>query len=546
MTATSVFDASRLSREGGGPPGEKEDVMRARFWRRAAILPAAALSVVTVVPHASAAAPFFTSEPAMLTLDPTVPAGSTVLPIISVGDQVGGFTFEGIPDGIGAMPGTGGNAEVFVNHEQSRVPFAGSADFDWASVSHLTLASSGGVLAGSEPLPDSAGFQRFCSSTMAGPNEGLSSYLYLTGEEAPEAVEVPAGAPYGPDPAYAPDDLRQSGYAVVLDPVTGDFTQVAGMGRINHENAMILPGSWDKIAVLSGDDTFSAPSSQLYEYLADDEGSIWADEGHLLAFRVTDKNGVSVDAGDPFNDANDYSDISTGDHFKGRFIRVPAAIAKGLTTRPPQDALERWSNNHNVFQFIRVEDTAYDPDVGPGERPVMYLSDTGSSSALVDEGPGGTGRLRARDPLVDPSGPFGNGRVFKMEFAPQNPRRVVDFSIVLDGNAPTSPISPALKNPDNLGISANSLMVQEDISSGTASRVLRYDLSTGVWSVVAAVTTVGWESSGIVDASAFYGPGTWLLDVQAHSIFVEGPTLVDGINYKTEGGQLILLTVPGT
>ena len=52
---------------------------------------------------------------------------------------MGDFFFEGIPDGLGAMPGSDGTVEVFVNHEQSRVPFAGFADFDWSSVSHLTL-----------------------------------------------------------------------------------------------------------------------------------------------------------------------------------------------------------------------------------------------------------------------------------------------------------------------------------------------------------------------------------------------------------------------
>jgi hypothetical protein len=514
--------------------------MRARFWRRAAILPVAALSVATVAPHASADAPFFTSTPAMLTLDASVPAGTTVRPIISVGDTVGGFTFEGIPDGIGAMPGSGGNTEVFVNHEQSRVPFAGSADFDWSSVSHLTLAPSGGVLVGSEPLPDSAGFQRFCSSTMAGPAEGLSSYLYLTGEEAPEAIPVPPGAPYGPDPAYAPENLRQSGYAVVLDPATGEYTQVAGMGRHNHENSMVLPGAWDKIAVISGDDTFTAPSSQLYLYLADDEDAIWADQGNLLAFRVTHKNGVRVAPGNAFNGANDYGDVASGDHLQGRFIRVPAAIARGTTAVPPQDALELWSNRNNVFQFIRVEDTAYDPDVPLGQNPVMYFSDTGSSSAVPDPT---TGRLTAGT-----GGTFGSGRIFKMKFAKHDPRRVVDFSIVLDGNAATNPLAPApaMRNPDNLGISSDSLMIQEDISSAFETRILRYDLNSGTVSVVGRVNTTGWESSGIVDASEFYGDGAWLLDVQAHSIFVEGPTLIDGINYKTEGGQLILLTVPGS
>ena len=88
-------------------------------------------------------------------------------------------------------------------------------------------------------------------------------------------------------------------------------------------------------------------------------------------------------------------------------------------------------------------------------------------------------------------------------------------------------------------------MVQEDTTS-QVSRILRYDLGTGAWSVVATVNNQQWESTGIVDASDFYGPGTWLLNVQAHSINVEGPTVIDGISYKTEGGQLILLTLPGS
>ncbi|MGH2680566.1 MAG: alkaline phosphatase PhoX [Actinomycetota bacterium] len=511
--------------------------MRARVWRRAAILPAAALSLLTATPSASAEDPFLTSEPLMITL--TDPTTSDALPIISVGDQIGDFDFEGIPDGIGAMPGAEGTVEAFVTHEQSTVPFQGLADFESASVSHLTLDVTGGVVDASVSLPPEAGFHRFCSATMAGPAEGLSSFLFLTGEEANEAVEVPAGATFGPDPAYAPDNLRQAGYAVILDPVTGDFTHVAGMGRHNHENAMVLPGGWDKIAVISGDDTFSAPSSQLYLYLADDEEAIWADEGRLLAFRVTHKNGVRVRPGDAFNEANDYGDITGEDRLSGRFIRVPAPIARGLTSLPPQEALERWSNRHNVFQFIRVEDTAYDPNVGPGENPVMYLADTGSSSAVPDPA---TGRLTSGT-----GGVFGNGRIFRMEFAKNDPRRVRELSIVLDGNAATNPLAPdpAMKNPDNLGISANSLMIQEDVSSGFESRILRYDLDAETLSVVGHVNTIGWESSGIVDASAFFGDGAWLLDVQAHSLLVDQEPAGD-VTLKREGGQLILLRVPGS
>jgi hypothetical protein len=397
------------------------------------------------------------------------------------------------------------------------------------------------VTAGSVPIPDSAGFQRFCSATMAGPDQGLSSYVFLTGEEAPERVAVPAGAPYGSDPAYAPDNDRQSGYSVALDPVSGDFTQVAGMGRHNHENEMVLPGDWDQIAIISGDDTFTppAPASQLYLYLANDESEIFADEGTLWAFRATERNGTKVDAANPLNDANDYSDIGLNDHFKGRFIRVPEKIAKGLTSAEPQTALENWSNANNVFQFIRIEDSGYDPRVGPGENPVMYFSDTGNGNVIESST---TGQLTAG------AGPFNRGRVFRMEFAPDNPRKVVDLSILIDGNFSTNPFAgDRLRAPDNIGMSDHSLMLQEDTTS-QVSRVLRYDLDTGQWSMVAAVNNQQWESSGIVDASDFYGPGNWLLDVQAHSIFV-GPTdttTTPGVTYKTEGGQLLLLTLPGS
>ena len=41
-----------------------------------------------------------------------------------------------------------------------------------------------------------------------------------------------------------------------------------------------------------------------------------------------------------------------------------------------------------------------------------------------------------------------------------------------------------------------------------------------------------WESSGILDASKYFGDGSWLVDVQAHTI--------------DEGGQLLLLKIPGS
>jgi hypothetical protein len=64
----------------------------------------------------------------------------------------------------------------------------------------------------------------------------------------------------------------------------------------------------------------------------------------------------------------------------------------------------------------------------------------------------------------------------------------------------------------------------------------------------------GWETTGIVDASAAFGSGAFLINIQAHTLWVEkavGPdTFLDSDNlpdftYKREGGQLLLIRIPG-
>ncbi|MCH9054106.1 MAG: hypothetical protein IIA72_24180, partial [Proteobacteria bacterium] len=64
--------------------------------------------------------------------------------------------------------------------------------------------------------------------------------------------------------------------------------------------------------------------------------------------------------------------------------------------------------------------------------------------------------------------------------------------------------------------------------------------------VVASVNDPDGESSGIVDASEWYGEGTWLLDVQAHGTFIDEEVQSDGTLLKREDGQLILMKIPGS
>jgi Bacterial protein of unknown function (DUF839) len=497
---------------------------------------------------AQAPAGFRTAEAAYLTLT----ADGKLIPILTVGEDAGveGFTFEGLPDGIGIMPTGARTIDLFVNHEQSRVPFQGSADVQDSSVSQLSINTrTGGVLDASVAIGPEAGLIRFCSSYLAGPAEGFSNYTLFTNEESNDLLDVPAGAVYGSDPSIAP--RRQAGYSVVLDAATGDYDVVPGLGRMNHENAVPIPGGWSGFSLLTGDDTFDAPASQLYEYRAPSEAAIWGDTGSLWAFQVTATQGGQVDETDPFNGANDYGDMALGDDWSGRFIRVPDDIARGTAagTDPPQLALEKWSNANNVFQFIRVEDIAYDP----AHPRTVYFADTGEARALDDA------QWIALNPTVNtPSGrlhraPSGNnggrgfGRIFKLVMNADDPTVVDSFSILLDADTQLltdhNGATTKMSHPDNVAIGKKSLMIQEDTSN---SRIWRYSLEDGTWSVVATVNDPAGESSGIVDASAWFGPGWWMVDVQAHSVPYETSDVVGGVTIKRERGQLLLMKISGS
>jgi len=496
------------------------------------LLFATVLATVLLPARASAAPPpCLTAEPAFITLT----GAGTVKPIISSGETCDGLLFPGLPDGIGLAPGAGGpgTVDVYVTHEETHVPFFGTADFQDSSVSRLTVdIATGEVLSADEAIPPEAGYLRFCSASMAGPAEGFSNFTFFTGEETNDIVPVVPAAPYGADPALAPD--RQGGYAVVLDVDSGIFTQVEGMGRLNHENTVAVPGDWNQIALLTTDDTFNAPSAQLYLYLANHESHIWEDKGSLWAFRVTRTNAGPVDATDAFNGANDYLDLQPGDDWQGEFIRVPKDIARGQTADAPQAALEQWSNDNNVFQFIRLEDLAYDKN----HPRTVYIADTGRSRIIPDPA---TGRMQR-----GPGGTIGqadNGRIFKIVMNAVNPRKVDSFSVFADGDAPAAPEFVAMTNPDNMDTSVNSLMVQEDTSN---AKIWRYDFGATTWSVVATVNNPSGESSGIVDASAWFGPGVWVLDVQGHGVNVAEELQPDGTLLKRESGQVMVMSIPGS
>jgi hypothetical protein len=479
---------------------------------------------------------FKTRQPAQLV---AVKPGVVVDPILTVGERMrNGYRFESIPDGIAFKVTGPRTVDVYVNHETSTVPFpfdaatgVGFNDFTNAMLSRIPMHRvSGRVLTsvgGDNPefvIPSEANYQRFCSNFMAGAAHGFDREIILTNEEATDFVNRTGEA--WPPRAGA----EQAGVVVAYDVASGEYKTIYGMGRHNHENSVALEGYGHPV-VLSGDDTFSAPASQMYLYQAANRAQLWADQGALYAFR-------SANAA-----INDYGDLSGNTSVAGTFIPVPEAVAKG-----DQNALENWSNANNVFQFIRVEDIAYDRT----DKNVVYFADTGEPRALPNPA---TGRLM-RGPATA-RGPWPNGRLFKMVLDPANPLNVLSLSILVDADAGGYNNVNVMHQLDNVETTVNSIFVQEDPGSHnqgqTTARIWRYDISDKTQEVIARVdqsqvpsSPLGaWESSGIIDASAAFGQDWFLVDVQAGTLIVEEERR-GNLTYQREGGQLLLVKIPGS
>jgi hypothetical protein len=539
------------------------------------VVPTAVVSLCVLAAIASAAddpAGFKTSEAAML----DGRSGWTAEALISVGDTLpGGYVFEGIPDGISIASTQGqGTADILVNHELSLVPFPATRQDNLNStVSRLRLNQhGGGLLRGDYVIPQSAGYQRFCSNFVVGPEHGFERPLLLTNEEARDIVLRQEDAWHQPGVQLTEPGAEQAGVVVAHDIHSGATRSIHGMGRHNHENAVGVPG-YGYPVVLSGDDTFDAPASQLYLYKATSGAAVWNDQGRLYAF-VSDNPAV-----------NDYGDLSTASpSVTGHFIEVPRAIATGKINgrevtsqdfgypRPtdadpfpsqptpampdgPQWVLEHWSNLNNVFQFIRIEDIAYDRTNGK----TVYFADTGEPRAIPDAR---TTRLR-RGPSST-RGSYMNGRLFKLVMNTSDPLGTATLSILPGANFDDLGYNNAAAphQPDNIESTAGAVYFQEDPGShnaqpafpgATNARVWRHDLTTHLNRVVAEVdqsmspiTNRGtWESSGIVDASEVFGPGSFLVDVQAHQWDMDAGTGNDPPAVpKRERGQLLLIRVP--
>ena len=179
-----------------------------------------------------------------------------------------------------------------------------------------------------------------------------------------------------------------------------------------------------------------------------------------------------------------YYDVApgSGTEVKGHFIKVPKDIAtgsnpdgselkaadKGFPPPPtngswqtdirsatpvgidgPQWVLEYWSDINNVFQFVRVEDIAYDKR--PGMENVVYIVDSGR------------GRTAAQS--LDTPFRSTNGRVWKMVLDRHDPTVVTSLTVFVEGDDNPVKTPTEVHQPDNIETTRSGLLLTEDPGS---------------------------------------------------------------------------------
>jgi Bacterial protein of unknown function (DUF839) len=470
---------------------------------------------------------------ALLSVDDRVPEASN--PTLR-------YRMVGIPDGLGAHPNGDGTSTVYMNHElgfaatSSPVVDATGAPtgpaYRGALVSKWTVDAQGNVLEGERaydtifnentfvgPAPDTSNvaqmprqFGRFCSGDLAGPPHGFSDWIYFANEEV--------------GPAESFDGL--GGLAVAI--VDNALYTLPKLGRFPWENTVVQPTPGNRTVIMGMEDgpaalDRSVTNSQVYMYVGKKDRRNGAG--------VLRRNGL--DNGELYVLVPADPDDASEAQFESGTIDVEwKLIPNAGALSDPQ--LEAASDAAGAFTFARPEDGAFNMR----DRAEYFFVTTGDAAV--------------------PSNTL--GRLYSLRLNPGNPTQPAKLTVVYNADEIVAAGGDIAISPDNIGTSQDHLMINEDgtgasrpvmASKNRDGSVWRFDITNDKVGIDAAsavrvaeldppgrsgTETVGpgvWETSGIIDASALFGPNTWLSDVQAHS---PTPAPAPG---TVEDGQLFLL-----
>jgi len=311
--------------------------------------------------------PSTTTEPYLL---PSI-AGVETIPILTVGDSIGGYRMVGLPDGLGAFRTRRGEFTVLMNHEitATRPGIVRAHGSNGSFVSRWTIDRHTLEVLTGEDLTQSANdvflwdpvlhqytqgttqWQRLCSADLADEDaflargRGTRERIFLDGEEI--------------------DDGRAWG-RIATGSHAGEAWQLPRLGRLSFENAVASPYPQEKTVIVLLDDgaLSTAPvaanfPSEVYVYI----GRKMRDghpieqagltNGSLYGLKVS-VGGISVT-----EESNDFGlgTLVTGFIGVGEFSLHNFGDVSNLTALE----FEQASIDAGVARFQRVEDGAWDP-----------------------------------------------------------------------------------------------------------------------------------------------------------------------------------------
>lgn len=476
---------------------------------------------------------FVTAEPTYLLS--TVSGDYDFTPIVTVGDYVPRtganpgdlYAFVGIPDAMGLYKDpTSGENILFVAHELGSgvdsTPIPGTT-LTGAFVSRYVLDYTGGVVSvtsgglghgqlynentlvlSTPPLDGAAAsFTRFCSGSFAGPAHGMDRPIFLTNEESSSGNYNAAG----------------SQVVAVID---GKMHMLPDLGRVARETTIVMPRRDAYTAIVSTEDGGS--SSYVYLYV----GTKQRRSADVLAKNGLIDGKVYVLAGRG-TDAGKNEGTFTSGTASVQWVEIAGAAS--LTS----SQLSTAAANAGGFGFVRVEDAEFDP-VAPTRA--MFVASTGGS---------GVNTL---------------GRLYKVNFNPTNPAAAGTMDVIYNADEIVKPggdINAGTDWPvsiDNIAVTADTIVICEDRNSPADAVFAKYARNGGVWTLDrnngyaakyqgdfnyaytntrdGTTRSAGlWESSGVIDASSLFGPGAFLINVQAHG---SSPSQDRSNIAKPEGG----------
>jgi hypothetical protein len=269
--------------------------------------------------------------------------------------------------------------------------------------------------------------------------------------------------------------------------------------------------------LLMMEDGPSSPDSQLYMYVGQKERR----GNNLTPLR---RNGL--------DNGKLYAFVSTTPGFNSE-VTYQTGTIEGIWREIPNAEfltdveLEAASDAIGAFGFIRTEDGAFDKN-----DPNRYY-------------------------FVTTGGATGNqlGRAYQLDLNPVNVTGSATLSIIYNADQIIANGGDTAISPDNVDTSDRYLMIQEDGTAQSRPVMASKNRDGSIWRFnlndnyaaqrVVELDPPGrdgvpvlpgiWETSGIIDASMFYGRDSWLSVVQAHS-----PT-AQPLPNTVEDGQLFLM-----